>query len=126
MFTRDPYVAILEKRASEDSPQTSIPENDSAAATIAEYKAIQEDSRQFLHDTFGRAAAVQENQSAEMKKLLPGLDGEKITGNPLLKMAFHQALIASPNMQKLASPIHLELSFQSFCDELEKIASHRA
>jgi hypothetical protein len=121
MLTRDRYVALLEKRAADES---SIPPNDSAEATTQEHNRIKEDDRQYLHNTFSKAEEVQSNQTATMKKLFPSLPGHTITSSPLLKVAravFDEAL--QNGAIKTASPFYAELAYRSFCDELEKIAA---
>lgn len=135
MLTRDSYVALLEKRAelydNHPDPQsashapTAVPENDSAAATAAEHSKIKEDNRQYLHGIFPNAGAVQENQTAHIKKLFSNLPKDTITSNPLLKVAramFYEA-VQHGQFMKTASPIQRELAFSSFCNELEKIAA---
>lgn len=125
MLTRDLYIAFLEKRASEES---SIPPNDSAAATTDEFESNQKDQNAFLHANFSRASSVQAQQTAEAKKIWSDVDGKKISGNPLMKVAMRNVFnnaVYNTHILKEASPIHCEMAFQSFCDELEKIAYSR-
>lgn len=122
MFTRDAYVALLEKRATDT--ESSVEPNDSAEATAMEYRKNLEDNRQYLHGIFPNAGEVQANQSATIKKLFDNLPSGTIVGTPLLKVAravFFEAI--SQGHVKTASPIHAELSYRAFCDELEKIAN---
>lgn len=126
MLTRDSYVALLEKRASaEVGPETSVPANDSAEATNAEVAKTRADDHTYLSGLFTKAEAVQSDQSSTMKHLFPGAEGTKVYGNPFIKAAFYRG-IRERNLLKTASPIHCELAFNSFCDELEKIASARS
>lgn len=129
MTILDAYAALFQKLAADES---SIPENDSAAATVAEYQRIQEDSRNFLHETFSNAASVQSNQGSEIGKLFSGPNGTKISGNPLLKLASDGEIldelwqgVVQNQPEKLAQPLYLELQYRSFRDELEKIGSAR-
>lgn len=135
MLTRDSYVALLEKRAemydvykdpeSASHAPTAVPENDSAASATQEHNKIKEDSRDYLHTLFPNAGAVQENQSAHMKKLFTDLGKDTVIGNPLIKVAravFFNA-VQQGDFLKTASPIHVEMAYRSFCDELEKIAA---
>lgn len=122
MLTRDPYVAILEKRAAAES---SIPPNDSAEATNAEFNQNQEDNKQYLNATFGQAGAVASNMAAT-KKLFSREGVDTVVGHPLLKMASRELFFNSLQQRgllKTASAIHLEVAYNSFCDELEKIAA---
>lgn len=134
MFTRDSYVALLEKRAeygdvhsdphSVSGAPTSTPGMDSAAATTQEHDRNKEDNRQYLHGIFPNAGAVQSNQTATIKQMFSNLPKDTITSNPLLKVAravFFDAL-QQGDMLKTASPIHIELAYHAFCDELEKIS----
>lgn len=123
MLTRDSYVALLEKRAA-DTAESSIEPNDSAEATAIEYRKNMEDNRQYLHDIFPNAGEVQANQSATIKKMFDNIPSGAIVGTPLLKVAravFFEAI--NRGHVKTASPIHAELSYRAFCDELEKIAN---
>jgi hypothetical protein len=130
MMTRDAYVALLEKRAASDGDvlHESIPPNDSYDVANQEHRKNQEDHRTYLHSVFSNAEAVQTNQSAEVRKLFNNLPSGTSTSNPLLKMArapFFAAVEAHSNFVKTASPVHREVTFNSFCDELEKIAATR-
>lgn len=131
MTTRDAYVALLEKRATSEGDvlHESIPPNDSYDAANQEHRKNQEDHRTYLHSVFSNAEAVQTNQSAEVKKLFNNIPSGASTSNPLLKVArapFFAALEAHGNFVKSASPIHREVVFSAFCDELEKIAAFAA
>jgi len=135
MLTRDPYVALLEKRAelydvyqdpqSASHAPTAVPENDSAASTVQEHNRIKEDNRNYLHQIFPNAGAVQENQSAHLKKLFNDIPKDAIISNPLIKVArdLFFGAIQHGEFLKTASPIHVEMAYRSFCDELEKIAA---
>lgn len=124
MLTRDPYVALLQKRAAEES---SIPSNDSAEATYQEYSKNMEDNRQYLHGLFDQAGSVQSHQTSEIKKLFPSAEGQKISGHPLLKVATDRTVffvaVEQGQLLKTAAPIHLEVAYQAFMDEIEKIAA---
>lgn len=136
MLTRDQYVALLEKRASEhlDPLHESIAPNDSAELMTQQQNQVHADDRDYLHSVFAHAAAVQNNQSSELKKLFPGMhasshpDSHKrdvVTSSPLIKVARDTffAAIEETNFLKTASPFHLELAYRSFVEELEKIAA---
>lgn len=123
MLTRDSYVALLEKRAA-DAAESSIEPTDSAEATAQEYRKNLEDNRQYLHGVFPNAGEVESNQSATVKKLFNNMPKDTIVGTPLLKVAraiFFEAV--QGGHIKTASPIHAELAYRAFVDELEKIAA---
>jgi hypothetical protein len=135
MTTRDAYVALLEKRAelfdvykdpqSASGAPTAVPENDAAASAAHEHNQNKSDSRDQLHTLFANAGAVQSNQTEHLKKMFHDLPKDTVTRNPLIKMAraaFFDA-VGQGEILKTASPIHIELAFSSFCDELEKIAA---
>lgn len=131
MLTRDRYIALLEKRASYDgtNPLTeSIPYNDSAQYAKQEHDANMSDSRADLKNYFNRADDIERNNTSEVRKLfdMPGKDIR--VNHPLMKVArdvFFDALSRQGNFMKTATPIHLELAYKSFTDELEKIAAHK-
>lgn len=113
MQTRDLYVALLEKRAS-DGQETALEE---VAANRA-------DSGSYLGGMFSQAGNVKSTDSKLVGKLFPGKE-EKETGNHLLKVAhalFEQAL-PQVTLLKTASPMYREVAFRSFVDELEKIGA---
>lgn len=127
MTTRDAYVALLEKRATSEGDvlHEAIPSNDSAESIDQDHNKNREDHRTYLHSIFSNAEAVQSNQSSELKKLFPGMPSGTTTSNPLIKIAFRQVFIGAlgnGNFLKAASPIHIEVAFNAFFDELEKIA----
>ena len=130
MTTRDDYVALLEKRAASEGDvlTDSIPPNDSAEATTQDHNKNREDNRAYLHSIFSNAAAVQSNQSAELHRLFPNAPSNTTTSNPLIKMAFRTVFfnaLDNGNLLKAASPIHLEVAYDAFVDELEKIAYNK-
>lgn len=123
MLTRDSYVALLEKRAA-DAAESAIEPVDSAELMTQQRNQILSDDRQYLHNTFSRAGEVESGQSATVKKLFTSVPSGAITGTTLLKVAramFKEAL--DTGHIKMASPIHAELAFSSFVNELEKIAA---
>lgn len=127
MTTRDAYVALLEKRATSEGDvlHEAIPSNNSAESIDQEHDKNQEDHRAYLHSIFSNAEAVQSNQSSELKKMFPGMPSGTTTSNPLIKVAFRQIFLDAMdnrNLLKTASPIHIEVAFNAFFDELEKIA----
>lgn len=127
MTTRDAYVALLEKRATSegDALHEAIPSNDSAESIDQEHNKNREDHRSYLHSIFSNAGAVQSNQSSELKKMFPGMPSGTTTSNPLIKVAFRHIFLSAldtRNLLKTASPVHLEVAFNAFFDELEKIA----
>lgn len=130
MLTRDSYIAILEKRASDE---TSIPLNDSAEATIQEHNRNKEDNRQYLHDVFSNAGEAQSEQGKDVRKLFANATSRTITSNPLLKLAHSKNAIResffgafqNASILKTAAPIYLELAYSSFNNELEKITSSK-
>ncbi len=122
MLTRDSYIALLEKRASMES---SIPPNDSAAETHEEFKKNQADNREYLHSIFNTAGAAADNMQ-NIKKSFGDLSDKTVIGHPLLKVAnreFFFSTMQSNELLKTASPLHIEVAFSAFCDELEKIAA---
>lgn len=130
MLTRDYYVALLEKRASENLPDEAPGVNpppvlDSAQVTTNEHNKNLADNREYLHGIFPNAGEVESNQSATMKKLFNNLPKDTITSNPLIKVAREMffGAIESGGLMKTAAPIHREVAFSAFCDELEKIAA---
>jgi len=115
MITRDSYIAKLEKRAMETDLEVDPVKN-----VESQYHKNMEDNRSTLTTLFSRAGDVQTNQSAEARKLFPGAEGQKESGNPLMKVARAQFMEAVSN--KDLSPIYKELAFQSVCDEMQKLA----
>lgn len=131
MTTRDAYVALLEKRATSEGDvlHEAIPANNSAESIYTEHGKNQEDHRAYLHSVFSNAGAVQDNQSKEFKKLLPGMPSGTTSSNPLIKVAFRTVFAAAldkGNFLKLASPVHLEVAYDAFVDELQKISSAKS
>lgn len=128
-MTRDSYVALLEKRATtdEDVLHEAIPSNNSAETADIEHNQNREDHRNYLHSIFSNASRVQENQSSELRKLFPGLSNKTVTSNPLIKVASRQTFITvlqgHGNFLKTAAPLHIEVAFNAFQDELEKISN---
>ncbi len=123
MLTRDSYVALLEKRAA-DAAESAIEPTDSAQLTTQQYRENMADSREYLHGAFSQAGAVEGNQSATVKKLFNNIPSGAIVGTPLMKVAraiFDEAV--EKGVIKTASPIHAEVAYRSFIDELEKIAA---
>lgn len=123
MLTRDSYVALLEKRAA-DAAESAIEPTDSAELTTQQYRQNLADNREYLHGAFSNAAAVESNQTASVKKLFNNIPSGAIPGGPLLKVAraiFDEAV--EKGKVKMASPIHAEVAYRSFLDELEKIAA---
>ncbi len=123
MITRDSYVAFLEKRAA-DAAESAIEPTDSVQLTTQEYRKNREDDRQYLNSIFPNAGEVQSNQSATVKKMFDSIPKDAIVGTPLLKVAravFFDAV--NSGRIKTASPIHAELVYRSFANELEKIAN---
>lgn len=129
MTTLDNYVALLEKRATSEAEvlHDSVPPNDSAEATTQEYNKNMADNRQYLHGVFGRAGAVESQQSAMVGKLFSNVPKGAISGHPLMKVAsrepFFEVVQRNGNFMKTASPFHLEVAYNAFCDELTKIAT---
>jgi isopentenyldiphosphate isomerase len=128
MTTRDAYVALLEKRATSegDALHESVPAVDSAQVATQEHNKNQEDHRAYLHTIFSNAGDVQTNQSAEVKKLFNNIPKDAVTSNPLIKVArapFFSILQTHGNFLKTASPIHAEVAFNAFADELHKISA---
>lgn len=123
MITRDAFVAALEKRAFE-APE-SIPANDSAQATVEQISKNRDDNRDYVHGIFSNAGAVQTQQTEEAKKLFPSTEGTKFSGNLLMKVARNTffSVMGQGNFLKTASPMHIELAYTAFTDELEKIAT---
>lgn len=105
------YIRLLEKMANEDSDVEKVVRSD--------YKKNLSDNREYLGGIFTRASAVEDTQSSEIKKLFPSTDGDRESGNPLMKVA--RAAFHRSTQNVGLSPIYSELAFQSFCDELEKI-----
>lgn len=127
MTTRDAYVALLEKRAASEGDvfNESIPPNDSVDSITQDHNKNREDHRAYLHSIFSNAGSVQSNQSAELNRLFPDAPSNTTTSNPLIKMAFRGMFFGAlnnGNLLKAASPIHLEVAYDAFVDELEKIA----
>lgn len=129
MTLRDYYETLVEKTANAaegDNLTEAICYPDSVQAATNDHNRIMDDCRSYLHSTFSQAAEVQKNQSAELKKMFEMQpDGRTITSNPLIKTAFRNVFFdAIPDIDKLktASPIHQEVAFNAFFDELQKIA----
>lgn len=120
MLTRDNYIALLEKRAAEE---TAV---DSQEMALSERNENRSDSRAQLDKLFANTGAVEKNQSKEVSKLFPG-KSEKEPGPILMKIAqraFDQAVLrAEGGVLKTASAEYRAVAFRSFCSELEKIAS---
>jgi hypothetical protein len=130
MLTRDTYIALLEKRAmaemERDGAPTTIPPNDSREEAMAEASRIKGDNRKYLGELFNNAGEVEREMTSAADKIWgEGIDGERQSSNPFIKMArqiFLAAMDEAP-LLKTASPIHAELAFNSFLDELSKIAA---
>lgn len=122
MVTIDTYIALLEKRAMDES---SVEKIDNAKETVDEYSRNQADSRQQLQGLFNHAGAVSSDLTATAKKVFPNAHGTKISGHPMLKVASRAVFFAALEHQhvKIASPLQREVAYHSFCDELEKIAA---
>lgn len=126
MTILDSYLDLIEKRANsgEDALHESIQSNNSAESIDQEHSRNREDHRSYLHSVFSNAGAVQTNQSSELKKLFPGMPKDTSTSNPLIKVALRNVFLDSMNdrdFSKTASPVHLEVAFNAFIDEIEKI-----
>lgn len=129
MTIRDAYLNIIEKRANseENVLHESVPENNSAQSIDYEHNRNREDHRSYLHSVFSNAESVQNNQSTELKKLFPNMPRNTSTSNPLIKVALRNVFLESVSNQdfsKTASPIHLEVAFNAFVDEIEKIVQN--
>lgn len=127
MTVRDAYMAFLEKKAASegDTLHEAIPPNDSEQTASQEHARNQEDHRAYLHSIFSNADAVQNNQSADIRKLFDNIPKDITSSNPLLKVAFREVFfgaLPNGNFLKTASPVHIEVAFNAFFDELEKIA----
>lgn len=127
MNARDVYVDLLNKYASDEGDvlHETIPSNDSAESIDQEHNKNREDHRAYLRSVFSNAEAVQSNQSSELKKMFPGMPSGTTTSNPLIKVAFRQNFLSAiddRDFLKTASPVHIEVAFNAFFDELEKIA----
>lgn len=130
MTTRDAYVALLEKRATTEGDvlHEAIPSNNSAESIDQDHDRNRLDHRAYLHSIFSNAEAVQNNQSSELRKLFPGMPSGTTTSNPLIKVAYRStffAVLGNGNFLKTASPVHIEVAFNAFFDELTKIAEAR-
>lgn len=131
MTTRDAYVALLEKRASSEGDvlHEAISSNNSVESIDQEHSKNREDHRAYLHSVFSNAGAVQSNQSSELKKMFPGMPSGATSSNPLIKIAFRPVFfnaLDNGNFLKTASPIHIEVAYDAFIDELRKITNARS
>ncbi len=120
MFTRDQYIAALEKRASDEGPQDAHREAES------ERKSNMADSRETLGKLFSGTGEVEKAEGKYIGKLFPG-DAKKESGYPMMKVArqlFDDAVSKVPFFtMKLASDAYREVAFRSFVTELEKLAA---
>lgn len=126
MTIRDAYLNLIEKRANsgEDALHEAIPSNNSAESIDQEHNRNREDHRSYLHSVFSNAGAVQNNQSGELRKMFPSMPKDTSSSNPLIKVALRNVFldsVANRDFSKTASPIHLEVAFNAFVDEIEKI-----
>ena len=122
MLTRDHYIALLEKRAADESAASSY---DGQATAIKEYGENKADNKNYLGGLFDNTGSVEKSQSSLASKLFPG-KGEKESGQVLMKVAralFDDAVVQAPGgFLKTGSPHYQEVAFHSFYEELEKIA----
>jgi hypothetical protein len=116
MFTNDQYVAMLEKRAADESE-----EKDSASTALKEYNANRGDSRRYLGSLFAKADQVEDQMTSDTRKVL---DHRDESGSPFIKVA-RAAFDAGYVHTKLAntSDTYREVAFRSFMSELEKLAA---
>lgn len=119
MLTRDHYIAILEKRASDEA---------SSAAEIANKEVVDntKDNRTYLGGLFDNTSSVEKHQTKQVGKLFSGKGVEQEPGGQFLKVArviFDDAMLSAhkEGLMKTASPAYREVAFHSFCQELEKI-----
>jgi hypothetical protein len=120
MFTRDQYIAALEKRASDEGPKDHTQEAEQ------ERRSNMADSRDTLGKLFSGAGEVEKTEGRYIGKLFPG-DEKKESGYPMMKVArqlFDDAVAKVPYFTlKLASVSYREVAFRSFLTELEKLGS---
>ncbi len=125
MFTRDFYIATLEKRAAEAAPADSV-----ELASKQRDEIVTED-RSTLKGLFDTASNAQKDSTALASKLFPSKakDVDKQSGNPMMKVARELFNRAWPHVEdgliKTASPAYREVAFRSFYSELEKLARNQ-
>jgi hypothetical protein len=101
--------------------ETETPhKQDSAEVAVSDLNRNMSDNRATLTGLFDNADAVASNQSAHVNKLFPDVHGTREYNHPLLKAA--KAQFMESVSDKDMAPLYKELAFQSFCDEIEKIA----
>lgn len=125
MLTNDHYIAMLEKRAAENDGDAIPTYCDQREQAVSEYERTLSDSKDYLGSLFTNTGKIQKYQDDTVRRLFPGTHKGSESGNPLLKVASRQAFLQAleqTEFMKTASPMYLELSYRSFCDELEKIA----
>jgi len=116
MLTNDRYIAMLEKRASEEES------GDNSETALKEYNSNRADSRRYLGGLFARADEVERQMTSAAGKVL---ERKNESGNPFIKVArslFDEALLRT-DFAKTASATYREVAFRSFANELEKTAA---
>ena len=127
MRVHDWYMQTLEKRAAEEGVMLDY-STDNEAVANAEVKANQGDQRAELSPLFANTAQVGKDESKLLRKNFPEAKKAKdtMTGNPLVKVALQQSFfdgLRDTDLLKMASLDYIKVAFQSFHDELEKIAA---
>ena len=119
MLTRDHYIAILEKRAADESAASY----DAVEVADKEIASNSQDNKAYLGTLFDNTSSVQRHQTKQLDKLLPGKT-PKETAAPLIKAAARElfdSALSEAGLLKTASPAYREVAFRSFCSELEKL-----
>lgn len=114
MITRDTYIALLEKRASEDNLQTAM----------SELSSNRTDSNDRLKKLFDNSSSVEKTDSKHVGKLFPG-KSKKEVGNELMKIArdLFKSALTETELLKTSEPAYVEVAFRGFLRELEKIGA---
>jgi hypothetical protein len=126
MNVQDWYIKVLEKKAAEEGVMLDY-STDNEAVANAEVKDNQGDQRSELTSLFSKAKGVEAADSKLIRKDFPKAKKTEgtMTSNPLMKVAMQQAYfggLRETELLKMASLDFIKVAFQSFHDELEKIA----
>lgn len=126
MRVQDWYIQTLEKRAAEEGVMLDYSINNEDVAN-AEVESNQKDQRSELNPLFANAAQVGKTESSLLRKNFPEAKkaDDTMTGNPLVKVALQATFfdgLRRTDLLKMASLDYIKVAFESFHDELEKIA----
>jgi len=125
MRVQDWYIQTLEKRAAEEAALDY--DVDSQAVANSQVRDNQTEQKAYLDGLFGNAKDVGKDETKLIKAEFPSaqkIEGT-MAGNPLVKVGMQQVFfegLRKTDLLKMASLDYIKMAFQSFNDELAKIA----